>query len=121
MGAAMTGPVEVEHQDHIVFARATCDLDLVNADAVRDGCLAATTNDCIGLVLDLSRTEYLDSAGIRALFTIANRLRPHRQRLALVVPPESQIRRVLALVDIESSVSVDETTDMAVMRLRAPG
>lgn len=116
----MAALVEVEDHDDVVLARASTDMDVVTADTVRDTCLAAVTNHHIGLILDLSRSDYLDSAGIRAVFEIAKRLEPHRQRLALVVPPESNIRRVLALVDIESGASLHEAAEAAFERLRAP-
>lgn len=116
MGALL----EVETHDDIVLVRTAGDLDLATADLLRDGCLGAMSNDCIGLILDLSGSDYLDSAGIRALFTVAERLGPHRQRLALVVPPEAHMRRVLAIVDIESSASLHDTTDAAFELLRAP-
>lgn len=116
----MIAPLEIESHDDIVLVRAIGDLDLSTADHLREGCLAAVTNDCVGLVLDLSRSDFLDSAGIRALFAIAERLEAHRQRLALVVPAGAHMRRVLAIVDIESSASLDETVDAALDRLRAP-
>ena len=116
----MAAPFELETHDRIVLVRTVGDLDLETADLLRDGCLAAVTNDCIGLVVDLSGSDYLDSAGIRALFAIGERLRPHRQRLALVVPPEAHMRRVLDIVDIETSASLDETTEAAFRRLRLP-
>lgn len=116
----MGAPLEVETHDDIVLVRTSGDLDLATADLLRDGCLAAVSNDCIGLILDLSASEYLDSAGIRALFAVAERLGPRRQRLALVVPPDAHMRRVLAIVDIESSASLHDTTDAAFELLRAP-
>lgn len=116
----MAGPVEAESHDDILFVRVEGDLDIATADGLRDGCLAAMTNHCVGLVLDLSATGYVDSAGIRALFAMSDRLEPHRQRLALVVPPGAHIRRALAVVDMESGASLDETADAAFARLRAP-
>lgn len=116
----MIAPLEIQSHEDVVLVRATGDIDLETADLLRDGCLAAVTNDCVGLVLDLSRSEYLDSAGVRALFAIAERLRPHRQRLALVVPADAHMRRVLAIVDVESCASLHESADAALGALRAP-
>lgn len=98
-----------------------CDVDLATADVVRDRCLAALTNDHVGLIIDLSRSEFLDSAGIRALYTIVERLAPHRQQLVVVVPANSHMRKVLALVAFERSSSIQETIDAAFGWLRASG
>ena len=116
----MAAPFEITIHDDIVLVRPAGDVDLTTADPLRRGCLAAMTNDCVGLVVDLTASRYLDSAGIRAFFSIAEQLEPHRQRLALVVPADAHLRRVLAIVDIESSASVDETVEAAFERLRAP-
>lgn len=114
----MVAPLEIERRDGVVVARAGGDVDIATADFVRDRCVAAMSNQSVGLVLDLSGSEYVDSAGIRALFAIAERLEPHRQRLALVVPPGAHARRVLSIVDMESSASIDGTLEAALDRLR---
>jgi anti-anti-sigma factor len=61
-------------------------------------------------VIDLTATQYLDSAGLRMLFTIAERLRVRGRRLHLVVPEGASVRRLLAIVELPSRVTmrVDE-------------
>lgn len=115
----MVEPFELEDRGDIVVVSTTDDVDMGSADLLRDRCLAAMTNHSIGLILDLSGSEYLDSAGVRAIFTIAEQLEPHRQRVALVVPSDAHVRRVLEIVDIESSASVHGSESSAVQRLRS--
>lgn len=114
----MIAPLEIETHDDVVLVRATGDIDLATADLLRDACFAAVTNDCIGLAIDLGRSSYVDSAGVRVLFAVAERLDEHRQHLALVVPAEAHPRRVFALVDMEGSASIHETVDQALAALR---
>ena len=64
-------------------------------------------------IVDLSRTEYFDSAGIRMLFTLAARMRDRRQELRVIVPPGAVVRRVLEITDFIRAVPVFETLDKA--------
>lgn len=112
-------PPEVELHHDVVVLRPLDDLDLQTAASLRGAALSSVPNDAAGLVLDLSHVRYLDSAGIRVLFAIANRLEEHRQRLALVVPPEAPIGRTLTLVDVGSRASLHQTVDAALADLRA--
>ena len=69
------------------LAAISGEVDLSNARPILDTVAASTPDDTSLVVLDLSATTYLDSAGIAALFRLAERLRIRRQDLRLVVPP----------------------------------
>jgi anti-anti-sigma factor len=75
-------------------------------------------NDAIGLVLDLSDTHYLDSAGIRLLFVLQQRLGGRRQSLAAVVPTESLIRHTLEITEVDQAVEIHSTVVEALDSLR---
>lgn len=107
-------PPEIEMHRDVVVMRPSGDIDLGTAPALREAAVAAVPNNCPGLVLDLSNIGYLDSAGIRALFTIAAAIEEHRQRFALVVPADAPIRRTLTLVAIDNFVPIHTTLDEAV-------
>lgn len=64
-------------------------------------------------IVDLSTTDYFDSAGIRLLFTLATRLKTRRQELRVVVPPQAVVRRVLEITDFVRSVPVFPSLDEA--------
>jgi anti-anti-sigma factor len=87
----------------------TGEVDLSNAQPLLDGVAAAVPDDVAHVVLDLTHTTYLDSAGIAALFRLAERLRLRRQDLRLVVPPHSPIRPVLRLTRLDHVIPVDDT------------
>jgi anti-anti-sigma factor len=95
------------------------ELDASNVDTVQSQLFENVGNDAPGLVLDLTQTTYLDSAGVRILFDLARRLRTHRQELRLVVPPDGVVRRVLVLTALAEVVPLDENVDDAVRTLRA--
>ena len=59
-------------------------------------------------ILDLSHVTYVDSAGIRVMFDLWRRLKDHQQRLILVVPEGSGVRRSLALGGLLNTVEVLE-------------
>jgi anti-anti-sigma factor len=105
--------------DTVVVGRVIGELESANADELHDALVRRLRNDSDGLVLDLSATSYLDSAAIELLFDLARRLRTHRQRLRLVVPPEAPMRGVLTLCGIDTVAEIDETVDVAVRRIRA--
>jgi anti-anti-sigma factor len=86
------------------------EIDLSNAARVRDA-IGAAVLDLPVVVLDLTGTAYVDSAGIALLFRLAERLSYNRQEFHLVVPPESPIRRVIRLTKLDQVVSVEDKVD----------
>ncbi|GHF79106.1 anti-anti-sigma factor [Amycolatopsis bartoniae] len=84
-----------------VLVRIVGEIDLANASEVQQQINDAVTNDVTTVVLDLAKLEYLDSAGLRILFTLAERLRVLQMKLDLVVPPSSPVRRVVEMSGLE--------------------
>ena len=101
--------VAVERQGDALVVRLRGEVDMTNAAFVREELTSAVPNDARVLVVDLSETRYLDSAAIEVLFELSRRLGRRRQELALVVPPESPLRRLLAVCDVGSVASVHES------------
>ncbi len=103
--------LEMRRAGHTQLAAISGEVDLSNARPILDTVAASTPDDTSLLVLDLSATTYLDSAGISALFRLAERLRSRRQDLRLVVPPGSPIRAVLQLTHLDHVIQVDDALD----------
>ena len=95
------------------LVHVTGEVDLSNARDVLDAVGRAVPDDVTTLVLDLSRTSYVDSAAIAALFRLFERLRDHRQDLRLVVAPSSPIRAVIELTRLSQVIPVDEVAPTA--------
>jgi anti-sigma B factor antagonist len=93
------------------------EIDLSNADVIGRWVLDHVTNEDLGLVIDLSAVDYVDSAGIAVLFDLSRRLGEHQQSLAIVVPKGAAIRRSLELGGLLGSI---DTMD-ALEELTPPG
>jgi anti-anti-sigma factor len=85
------------------------EIDLANADAIGAAIFDFLSNQEIDFVADLSDVTYVDSAGIRMLFELSRSLEEHRQRLVVVVPPGSLVRRSLEVGGLLASVTIAET------------
>lgn len=110
--------VILEHMDEVAVARVTGEIDLSNAEQVSQQVLeAAVGGSCRAVAVDLSETTYLDSAGIRGLFEVAERLRAIGCAFRCVVPADSPLRRVLKLAEAERTLDLDETLDEALAAL----
>jgi anti-anti-sigma factor len=65
-------------------------------------------------VMDLAKVNYLDSAGIGMLFDLWRHLAMHEQRLVLVIPKGSPVKRSLAVSGWPSDVPMVESLEAAV-------
>jgi len=99
----------------VVLASVRGEVDLSNALSVKRELLDAVPNTASALVLDLSETEHLDSSGVRLIFELAERLERRGQKLELVVPDDSIIRRILVLTEVHQAVPLFTSVD-AVLR-----
>jgi anti-anti-sigma factor len=96
-----------------VIARLGGEVDISNARSVRERLLDAIPNTATSLVLDLSEAGYLDSSGVRVIFELAGRLRSRGQKLELVVPDGSVIKRVLMLTEVQRVVPMSGSVEAA--------
>ena len=110
-----------EAQRNVLVGRVRGEIDSVTADDLERALAARLANDSRGLVLDLTHSWYLDSAGIELVFDLARRLRTHRQRLRLVLPLDAPLRRVLAMYDIETVAPIHATTEAALIAMGEDG
>jgi anti-anti-sigma factor len=106
-----------ETAGNVVVGHVQGEIESANAAEMSAALAGQLTSDRAGLVIDLTRVTYLDSAGIELLFDLARRLRTHRQRLRLVVPSDAPMRRVLELCDIDRAAPIDATVDAALRGL----
>jgi len=58
------------------------------------------------ILLDFRRVEYIDSAGLRFLLALRDRLAECRDRIVLVVKRESKVERTLLLVGFDKLFEV---------------
>lgn len=105
--------VTLESRGATVVAHVEGEVDLSNVDDIRTRLVDAVSPETECLVLDLSKTSYLDSTGVRLLFELAERLQGRRQQLRLVVADEALVRRVIMLTQLDQRVPLDRTVDQA--------
>jgi anti-anti-sigma factor len=99
--------LEVEQMpDSALRIRVRGEIDLSNVATVEQEMHRAISNQLSEVVVDLSEVTYVDSAGLRVLFTLGTRLESLQIRFRLVVPPDSPPRRVIELSGIGSVASV---------------
>lgn len=112
----------IEADDHrgVVIATLTGDLDIVRAPVVRAELSEALSNQTLGLVVDMTETTYLDSAGVNLLFELAGRLENRQLRLAVVLREGSMAEEVARLVDLSSGMGVHGSREAAVADASGP-
>jgi anti-anti-sigma factor len=102
----MTARVETRTEDGAMHIALSGEIDLANAAAVEDQIREAVSHRPETVSVDLTDLTYMDSAGIRVLFTLASRLKPLRIILKLIVPLDSPTRRLIELSGFESLASL---------------
>jgi anti-sigma B factor antagonist len=103
--------VWLEREAPVAVAELEGEVDASNAEEVGGEIAGLISNTPTGLLLDLSRTRYLDSAGVRMLLDLAEKLRRRRQDLSLVVPERTPVRRLLTVAGIHQLMPVVESRE----------
>jgi anti-sigma B factor antagonist len=101
--------IEDEWHDEVPVARLEGEVDASNVKEVGDRLRSLLSNRSVAMVVDLSRTTYLDSAGINLLFSLGEEMRGRQQRLTVVVAEPSPIARVIRLTGLDQSFGVHGT------------
>jgi anti-anti-sigma factor len=83
--------------------------------------IGATPTEAQGVVLDLSKVDYLDSAGIYVIYGMRSSLQARGQGLILVIPPRSPVHDALRLSGTQPSGEVVEGVEEALRALDHPG
>jgi anti-anti-sigma factor len=90
------------------------EIDASNASEVTDRINGMVESGASGLIVDLSGTEYLDSAGIRMLFNVHARLDSLGQGMVIAIPQDAPARQVLALAEVPQVIPVADSAEGAV-------
>jgi anti-anti-sigma factor len=101
--------VVVERGEDVPIAVVEGEVDASNVAEVGQRLRGLLSNRSTALVVDLTGTTYLDSAGLNLLFALAAELDHRQQRLRLVVPPSAPIARTMALVGMEGAIATHPT------------
>jgi anti-anti-sigma factor len=89
--------VRIRERGSIVLATVEGEIDLSNRELLTAELTNAVSNSATGLVVDLTKLEFLDSSGVHMLYELAERLANRQQRFAVVLPPNRPPRRAIEL------------------------
>jgi len=107
-----------QQQGDVPIAAVEGEIDASNATEIRDRIRALLTNRSRALIVDLTRTTYVDSAGINLLFALGTELAERQQELHLVVPPSAPIARTLSITGLVAAVPTHSRLEDALERFR---
>jgi len=112
--------LEIEERDEVVIARLTGELDIAEATFTGEAIAAAVSTARLGLVVDCSKLEFIDSSGIAMLFSLARRLASRRQSMRVAADPEGPVARVLEIVEFERAAPVVAEPEAAITDIQSP-
>ena len=98
----------------VLLARVRGEIDMSNAAEIGSAVVGRISNEALGVVLDLTDVEYLDSAALHTIFDLRTRLKDRGQQLRLVVPPGATIAQAVEIMDIPRTIGVSGSADEAV-------
>jgi len=107
--------VQITLMPNALVAHVTGEVDMSNAEEMGATVIGATPNEAQGVVLDLSRVDYLDSAGIYVIYGMRSSLQARGQSLILVIPPSSPVHDSLRLAGAERPGEVADTVEEALL------
>ena len=109
--------LNVEVVGQVVVADLDGEIDMSNARALGEALSRQVNNEALGLVVDLTDISYVDSAAVRIIYGLHERLEMRGQQIRLVVAPASPIADALRIAGVPAAVGTDETRDAALHAL----
>ncbi len=111
--------IQIRIHDRVVIVNVTGEVDMSNANELRGAIIEATPNDALGLVLDFTSLDYIDSAGIHLLYRLGENLRSRGQTIRVVIPPVSPASDALRLAGVQRYVDVVDELEEGVRAVSA--
>lgn len=101
-----------EWLDQVAVATVPVEIDISNADNVRDDLLSVLEGGPAAMVVDLSRATFCDSAGVNALVRVYQQAQTAGVPLRLVIAA-SAVQRVLAITGVDRLIGTFPTVEAA--------
>jgi anti-anti-sigma factor len=105
--------VAAEWHGNVPVGAVNGEVDASNVAEVGAALRSLVSNRSSVLVVDLSPTTYLDSAGINLMFALGDELRLRQLTLKLIIKPGSSIARMLAITGLDKAYPTYPTLDAA--------
>lgn len=121
-GVATTALAEIERgeREGVRVVAVVGEVDVSNVGAL-EGAAHGLSNQALGVVVDLSRATYIDSATIGVLFRLRRRLHRRGQMLRVICAPGSGAWRVLELTGFDRHLHPEEDRDAAIAAIHEAG
>ena len=103
---------EIVENGTALVVRLAGELDLYNADAVRDALFAAAEREPRRLVVDLEAVRFIDSTALGVLIEVRSKL-PDRRSFVLAAPG-LETRRALEVSGLDRHFTVERTVADAI-------
>jgi anti-sigma B factor antagonist len=103
----------IERRDSVCIVRVRGDFDISTIGDAQRTIHGAVTNHDHAMVLDLTESGFVDSAGVNTIFALGEALADRQLAMALVVPPGGLVARVFEIVDVSQVAAVHPTLDAA--------
>jgi anti-sigma B factor antagonist len=110
------GDDQLRWEDGRAVVRMPAEIDVTNADEIREVLGAAVSRSSSVLIIDLSATTFCDSAGVQAIIDTynqvdaSNRSSESPTQLRLVA---TAVRRIITLVGVDQLIPVYSTVEAA--------
>lgn len=108
----------IDRRADVTIVTFPADVDSANAYPIGEQVLVGVASECQAVILDLTATRYLDSAGIDMVFRLHDRLVARRQRLHAVVPDGAPLMRVIEIAAVADVVPVHPDLESALNAAR---
>ncbi|MDQ7827381.1 MAG: STAS domain-containing protein [Armatimonadota bacterium] len=107
------GEFGVEHERGVPVVQVSGEVDLTNAHELEAALDRAARAEYGAVVVSLVQAVYFDSKGVRALLRAADRLATMRQRLLVVAPSGSVLRRILEIAGAPEALPTFDSLEEA--------
>jgi anti-anti-sigma factor len=111
--------IDIRNDDNAIVVSVVGEVDISNAADIGSMLEGSVPQRALGLILDLSRATYIDSAGVHLLFRLGGRLTRRRQQLRVVVPDTTPVYKIVNLAGLGWTVPQDRSVDEALTKLKA--
>jgi anti-anti-sigma factor len=110
---SLIAKIRDEQEGGVPIVAIEGEIDASNALEISARMREVLSNQGMALIVDLTETTYIDSAGINVLFKLGLELRERQQQLHLVVAQSSPIARMVAIVGLDEAVPTHPTREAA--------
>lgn len=113
----MISNLQIEQLGPLIVASMPADVDLASSTEIGERLANGIDQRARALIVDLSETTYLDSAGLHMLLRLGVLLRQGRRDLVLVVPLDSPLRRFFEIVTLPPALPLRSDLDSVLAEL----